>query len=619
MRIKISTFFTSIILLTSSLQAQWSDSLKIYWLEPVEVTSQKLSLGDYQTPVEKDNLYSLLNRNGFNLIRKGVFFAQDIYADGFKKGDVSVVVDGERYHCACPNRMDSPLSRVNPLELESLELNKTAGNIQSGLGGKVSFHRAVPLEPISLKAGLSGSSASSQSFDGSLSAEGFNQRLSVRYSTGLPYEDADGRTFKDLYGYEDNYSYKLAEASFNGSESLWKYGAAFTYTENVSFPYLKMDERDNKVISTHLSYDENKVYFNYTRHMMDNDLRQSTMFMESIGKNLTVGAVGSFYDVYYRNWNLDNVMVTPTMTLNNNMMPDVNSFYGAVNKSLNFDKFTLSGKAGVSYQTVGEEERLDFYKQLYADAESSRWFPVFGLSANYSTYLNEDWGAGAIIEAASEAPETEYLFIAVQRPMTNPNWSGNPTLNQPIRGTVRGSVNYQRIRLEAFATQAWNYVNLVNKSVGTKPFTTYENVNAYMLGLNFGFEWKFIQMNSSYTYAQNTTNELPLSEIQPLSISTSLTSPLFYNTFVYLKHTYNDAQLRVDELLKESTTPAWNRVDIGAVYNASTFLISLEVENITNALYYQHLSYLRDPFASGSRVFEPGTTVRLNFRLNQVL
>ena len=268
----------------------------------------------------------MLNRNGFSLIRKGVFFAQDIYADGFKKGDVSVVVDGERYHCACPNRMDSPLSRVNPLELESLELNKTAGDIQSGLGGKVSFHRAVPLEPISLKAGLSGSSAASQSFDGSLSAEGFNQRLSVRYSTGLPYEDADGRTFKDLYGYQDNFKYTLAEATFNGASSLWNYGATFTYTENVSFPYLKMDERDNKVISTHISFNENKVYFNYTYHVMDNDLRQSTMFMESIGKNLTIGAVGSFYDVYYRNWNLDNVMIMPTMTLNNNMMPDVNNF-----------------------------------------------------------------------------------------------------------------------------------------------------------------------------------------------------------------------------------------------------------------------------------------------------
>ena len=171
----------------------------MYWLDPVEVTSQKLKLGDFQSPVEKDNLSTLLGRNGFLLIRKGVFFAQDIYADGFKRGDINVVVDGERYHSACPNRMDSPLTRVNPLELESVDLMKTAGSIQSGLGGKVTFNRSTPVEPISLKVGLSGSTAASQSFDGSVLAEGYQQRLSIRYSTGLPYEDGDGREFKELY------------------------------------------------------------------------------------------------------------------------------------------------------------------------------------------------------------------------------------------------------------------------------------------------------------------------------------------------------------------------------------------------------------------------------------
>ena len=107
-------------------------------------------------------------------------------------------------------------------------------------------------------------------------------------------------------------------------------------------------------------------------------------------------------------------------------------------------------------------------------------------------------------------------------------------------------------------------------------------------------------------------------EILPFNISTKLTSPKLYNMFVFLQHTYNDAQLRIDPSLNETTTPAWNRIDIGVVYSAKTFLVSLEVENLTNTLYYQHLSYLRDPFASGNRVFEPGTTARLNFILNQL-
>ncbi len=614
-----NTFLLLSLICTFNLFAQWSDSVKVYWLEPVEVTSQKLSLGDYQTPVEKDNLSSLLNRNGFNLIRKGVFFAQDIYADGFKKGDVGVVVDGERYHCACPNRMDSPLSRVNPLELESVELNKTAGNIQSGLGGKVSFHRTVPVEPISLKAGLSGSSAASQTFDGSFSAEGFNHRLSLRYSTGLPYEDADGRDFKQLYGYKDNFSYKLAEATFHGAEKLWKYGGAFTYTENVSFPYLLMDEISNKVFSGYVSYSENKIYFNYTDHLMTNQLRVSTGSMVSDAKNLTIGAIGNFYEVFYRNWNIENVIATPMTTINNNMLPDVNMYSASLFKKIDFSTISISGRAGVVHHSVGNDKRLDFYKSLYSDAESNRWFPTFGLSTNYSTIISDEWNAAGLIEAASEAPETEYMFIAVQKPMAKPNWSGNPTLNQPIRTTLRGSVGYNFFNLELFGTRVWNYVNLKKDVVGTKPYTTYENVNAYMLGFNFNFNWNFIDMNAGYTYAQNTTNETPLSEIPPFSVSTKLTSPVFYNTLVYVMHTYNNAQLRVDETLNETTTPAWNKIDMGAVYNAGSFLISLEIENITNALYYQHLSYLRDPFSSGNRVFEPGTTVRLNFRLNQLL
>jgi iron complex outermembrane receptor protein len=613
------TLLGLLFLFSINLFAQWSDSVKVYWLEPIEITSQKLSLGDYQTPVEKDNLSSLLNRNGFNLIRKGVFFAQDIYADGFKKGDVSVVVDGERYHCACPNRMDSPLSRVNPLELESLELNKTAGNIQSGLGGKVSFHRTVPVEPISLRAGLSGSSAASQTFDGSLSAEGFNHRLSLRYSSGLPYQDADGRSFKDLYGYKDNFSYKLAEATFHGTESLWKYGAAFTYTGNVSFPYLLMDEISNKVFSGYISYNSNKIYFNYTDHLMTNELRVSTGSMESDAKNLTIGAIGDFYEVFFRNWNIDNVIATPMTTINNNMLPDVNMYSASLIRKFDFEKISISGRAGVVHHSVGNEVRTDFYKSLYPDAKLSRWFPTFGLSVNYSTIISDGWDAAGLLEAASEAPETEYLFIAVQKPMAKPNWSGNPTLNQPIRTTLRASIGYNYFNLELFGTRVWNYVNLKKDAVGTKPYTTYENIDAYLLGFNFRINWNFIEMNAGYTYAQNTTNGAPLSEIPPLNISTKLTSPLIYSTVLYIKHTYNNAQLRVDKTLNESTTPAWNKFDAGVMYSTNSFLVSLEVENITNILYYQHLSYLRDPFASGNEVYEPGTTVRLNFRLNQIL
>ena len=69
-----------------------------------------------------------------------------------------------------------------------------------------------------------------------------------------------------------------------------------------------MDERFNRVYSAYLSYDKNKLYFNYTDHIMDNELRVSSMLMRTSAKNLTIGAIGEFYEVVYRNWDADNYL-----------------------------------------------------------------------------------------------------------------------------------------------------------------------------------------------------------------------------------------------------------------------------------------------------------------------
>jgi iron complex outermembrane receptor protein len=39
--------------------------------------------------------------------------------------------------------------------------------------------------------------------------------------------------------------------------------------------------------------------------------------------------------------------------------------------------------------------------------------------------------------------------------------------------------------------------------------------------------------------------------------------------------------------------------------------IVLQLDNLTSELYSEHLSYLRDPFAAGAKVFAPGRTLRV--------
>lgn len=602
-----------IFLISYSGMAQKNDSTKSYTLTPIEVTAERSVFAEKNLDPSKERLAGIFESNGFSLIRKGVFFAQDIYADGLKRADINVVVDGERYHTACPNRMDSPLTRVNPIELARVDLLKTNGDLLSGLGGVVKFHRKVPTENPSFQTGISGNSGAQKSVDAAFKFEGYSHMATFRYSSGAPYTDADGRSFKELYGYLDNNNYTLAEGSFRGNQKSFGYGGSFTYTEDVSFPYLLMDERLNKVYSAFFSYKMNKAYFNYTDHIMDNALRESKMTMTTAAKNLTVGVVGDFYEFFYRKWDSDNVFVqraSGNTILENHLMPNTQTLSGAFQKSFSFNKFRLSGRLGVVNQSMDDKEiEILYYEQA---AKFNRWFPIFGINFDYTNSIDNSVGYGFIVEAAGEAPDLEELYISVNKPMAKPNWRGNPNLDQTFRGGLRGMIAYENLSLDVYYSQIWNYVNLT-KILEEKPIQTYDNIDARLIGANFSFTSEYADLNFSYTYGENLTDDSPLSEIRPFESTLTLRSPKFWELTLFANVTYEAEQTRVDVMLNESITSAWYKADIGIRYELDYLKINLMVENVTNQLFYKHLSYLRNPFASGADVFEPGRNVYLSF------
>jgi iron complex outermembrane receptor protein len=53
---------------------------------------------------------------------------------------------------------------------------------------------------------------------------------------------------------------------------------------------------------------------------------------------------------------------------------------------------------------------------------------------------------------------------------------------------------------------------------------------------------------------------------------------------------------------------------VGANYKR--FALRVGLDNIFDRSYYEHLSYLRDPFRSGVRVREPGRNLHFNLSLN---
>jgi iron complex outermembrane recepter protein len=613
---KVKLVFISIVLLLlqSNLFSQVEDSVKNYWMSPVEVTAKRSIMAGANLDPSKDRLSEILGSHGFSLIRKGVFFAQDIYSDGLKKGDINVVVDNERYHTACPNRMDSPLIRVNPLEIESVELNKTNGDLLSGLGGVVNFKRLDPTDEFHIKTGISGTMGASENIDAALKVDGISHSATLRYATGSPYEDASGDTFSDLYGYNENYNYSLFETSFLGKLAKVKYGASYIDTKDVSFPYLMMDERMNTVFSSFFSYDNNKIYLNYTDHLMDNGLRVNPMgmTMSTTAKNLTIGVVGNYYEVYYRNWDSDNKFSNNSgMSINNHLMPNTKTISATVHHEINILNIGVSGKLGIVNQSMNDSKQESFFNTYYKVDGFSNWYPLFGISANYSGIIKNKVGYTIMLEAAGETPSTEELFISVVKPATNPNWVGNPNLSQPIRNAIRGMLAYNSFNLEVYFSQIWNYVNLT-KIIKNKPIQTYKNVNAQIMGVNLNYTSSFFDLGMSYTYAENLTHNTPLSEIRPFQFNIALRSPKLWNTNLFLNAFYEAEQNRVDELLKEDSTPSWYRLDIGTKYELNNLSIRFEVENLTNELYFRHLSYSRNPFSTGTKVYEPGRKIYLS-------
>lgn len=596
----------TIIVLISNVLLSQNDTLKVYWLKPVLIESS--SYVSINHKIEKGNYTDVLSRNGFSLISKGVFFAQDIYSDGFKRGDINIVIDGERYHNACPNRMDPPLTRINPISMSSISLYKTNSTLQSGFAGSVEFQRNKPETPFKVKTGISGSQGNSETFDGYLNTNYKHNEIGLRYSFGKPYKDGENRDYKTLYSYKDNYSYSFAEGTINGIKDDLKYGLSYSHSNNILFPYLQMDEIFNNVASANFKYKSYKVYFNYTDHLMTNELRVSPSYMETKARNFTLGIFNDFLEFYFRNWLSDNKIVMGNVNLVNKAIPNLRQYSLTGQKIFAHKNFTFNVKAGGLINFIGSEN-MDYYNVNYPDISDTKLFYKLSLSSGYNSKLNKDTYFGTLLEFSTEAPEPENLYIAIRRPGNNAWWSGNPDLINPAKITLRAMLNNNIVKLELYGNYVYNYVNLTKKVALSKNYLTYDNINAYIIGANIALNYKFLSSELSYSYGQNVSNEIPLSEIAPLRITTNIVSPEFVGISLYLTHIYNNAQTRVDETLFESKSNTYNVINLGLNYVLKELSLSLEVRNILNNTYYNFLSYARNPYSSGARVYETGRNV----------
>jgi iron complex outermembrane receptor protein len=193
---------------------------------------------------------------------------------------------------------------------------------------------------------------------------------------------------------------------------------------------------------------------------------------------------------------------------------------------------------------------------------------------------------------------------------------GRPDL-RPMRNTeldVGVGVSTSRVAAKAqlFGAHVTDAI-LVAKATGNDgvPALTYRNTTARMAGgeamLRVSLPASlFLNAALSSTFGWNTAGG-PLQEMPPFGGLFSVRWDIDW-VFVEAEEQFALPQTRVDVSVNEQRTAGWltTSLKVGLLVRGVTVMAG--VSNLFNRMYYEHLNYLRDPFASGVRVPEPGRT-----------
>lgn len=441
---------------------------------------------------------------------------------------------------------------------------------------------------------------------------------------------------------------------------------AFQNAEHVLYPYLLMDadyDRTHRFDLTSTLKDvapgigklRLQAWYNQVDHVMDDTLRASSLpsmmvtrdyMMRTDAKTRTFGAkaratrpLGSGeltggLDYYRRNWDATNVSAMWQAYAEQPMIPDVDidnvGAFIEYSRPLS-DRVTLKGGARLDY-TRAEADKLTaarltslyqpYYPGVSLDSDADFTEPSANLQLTWQASDQLELFAG--LASASRPPDQQELFIGLQR-MAGKNWLGNPNLDATRNNQLDLGVKWSGAMVFASASVFYSslsdyiYVGEVADPDGAGPLIrarTYRNIDATMLGGELSSQLAlpydlFLKGTLAYVRGENDDTDQPLAEIPPLSGTASVR----YDNGLWFAETterFADRQNRVDVSLEETPTAGWAVTDLKTGVTWDQWALVGGVNNLFDSYYFTHLSYQRDPFASGVKVPETGRFLYVN-------
>jgi len=442
-------------------------------------------------------------------------------------------------------------------------------------------------------------------------------------------------------------------------------GYAYQNAEHVLYPYLLMDadyDRTQRVNWTTTLNDVTpaiskllfQAWYNQVDHVMDDTLRVSSLpsmmvtrdyMMLTDAETMTTGAklnaefpagpglLASGIDFYRRHWDATNLSAMWQAYLPQPMIPDVDidNFGAFAEYTWPFaDDWTLKGGARLDYTKIDANKLTDarlasLYQPYFSetlDNQTDFTEPSVNLQLTWQASDGLEIFAGAA--SASRTPDQQELYLGLQR-MAGKNQLGNPALDATRNNQLDLGAKWsgERVFISAavFYSDLSDYIYVVDAPDpdGAGPLIqarTYRNIDATMSGVEFGSQIAlpldfYLKGSLSYVRGENDDSNSPLAEIPPLSGNIGLR----YDNgdwFAEVTERFADRQDRVDTSLSEKETAGWAATDLKAGMIWSQWSLLGGVNNVFDRYYFSHLSYLRDPFASGVKVPEIGLFAYVN-------
>jgi iron complex outermembrane recepter protein len=409
-------------------------------------------------------------------------------------------------------------------------------------------------------------------------------------------------------------------------------------------------------------------YLTQVKHFMSDSQRMSAMMGSwMMASNATTRAIGGRVEAdlgrdvtagiesYNRNWNVAGYMKMNGMTTFNPTVPDVNT--QTAGAFLNYrhhlsERLRLTGGVRFDHARMLVEDprgSTNLYYQFH-NTRRTRNDDNYG-SGNVRLSLGLAGGTELFAGLGSTArlPDAEERYIS--RGMGSGATVGNPLLPVTRNTELAAGWSLIRTRVQLRPSFFYSYLNdsffysylndyiMVNNQpqlnalgmgsgmgMGLAAVTarSYTGVDARIYGGEMGWGLTFtdsISLNGGGSYSRGAAALAPaanvrsrnLPEMPPLRAWSALRY-MHRWAFAEFGATAVNRQPLVNSDLREQPTGGYGLMNVKMGFTHKHLSGSFTLDNLANHYYYEHLSYYRDPFASGVKVPEPGRSFFVQLR-----